>query len=116
VGWILGACALAVALATSAPAEAPTPELDERRSRIFGQICARCHVRAGLGAPVVGNAADQAELRAKGLEELVANTVTGIGDMPALGTCSFCTEDDLRQLVAFMANLPAAPGPDEATR
>jgi cytochrome c5 len=37
---------------------------------------------------------------------MLANTVAGVRGMPPLGTCGFCTEDDLRRLIAFMA--PAA--------
>jgi cytochrome c5 len=29
--------------------------------------------------------------------------------MPPLGTCGFCTEDDLRRLIDFMAPPEAAP-------
>jgi cytochrome c5 len=37
---------------------------------------------------------------------LLASTVAGVGGMPPLGTCGLCSEDDLRELIAYMALLP----------
>lgn len=80
--------------------------LQPRQAQLFQQACAQCHLRPGLGAPVVGDAAAWETRKALGLEALVANTVRGVGDMPPLGTCGGCDENDLRRLVAFLAGLP----------
>jgi cytochrome c5 len=56
--------------------------------------------------PLVGDAAAWEGRRAQGFETLLANTVNGVRDMPPLGTCGACSEDDLRRLVAFVAGLP----------
>lgn len=90
---------------TSVSAAEEQPVLSERQSKAFGQICARCHVRPGIGVPILGDTAEWEKRGAKGLEALVANTITGIGGMPPLGTCGFCSEDDFRHLAAFMARL-----------
>lgn len=91
------------------PADAGELALDDRQTRVFATICARCHVRPGIGAPVVGDEAEWAQRRAKGADVLLANTIVGFRDMPPLGTCSFCDEDDLRRLVALLAGLPSPP-------
>lgn len=102
------------ALAWPASRAAADP-LSEREAWIFSRTCAHCHARPGLGVPVVGDDAAWAPRREKGLEALVENVVLGIGDMPPLGTCGFCTERDLRSIVVFLARLSDAPeaGPAE---
>jgi cytochrome c5 len=97
---VAGAMTLALA------ATAQGPALGEREKRLFQQACAHCHLKPGLGVPLVGDDAGWAERRAQGFEALLANTVRGVRDMPPLGTCGACTEDELRRLVAFVAGLP----------
>lgn len=102
---------LAAALVCAAgPAIAEPPALGERQQRLFQQACAHCHLHQGLGVPVVGDEAAWEERRARGFESLLTNTVNGVRNMPPLGTCAACTEDDLRRLVAFLAGLPLPPG------
>ncbi|MEN8162465.1 MAG: c-type cytochrome [Myxococcota bacterium] len=113
----LGSTLLAAAVATAAWLGAPASlaeksMLGEREARLFQQACAHCHLQPGLGAPVLGDDAAWEERRAQGVETLLANTVRGVRDMPPLGTCGGCTEDDLRRLVAFLAGLP--PPTEEA--
>jgi cytochrome c5 len=100
----IGLAACAAIMASVAVADEPV--LQERQQRLFQQACAHCHLRPGLGVPVVGDAAAWEERRAQGFETLLANTVRGVRDMPPLGTCGACSEEDLRRLVAFVAGLP----------
>ena len=90
-------------LVTSLSAAEELPILDKRQGAAFAQSCGRCHVRPGIGVPILGDADEWELRRRKGFEALVANTVTGIGEMPPLGTCGSCSEDDFRRLVAFIA-------------
>ena len=85
--------------------DAATP-LDERQARLFGEICATCHVQPGTGAPIAGQPDDWAEARARGLEQMLARTVNGYLGMPPLGTCGSCSEDDFRGLIRFMSGTP----------
>ena len=110
------ATAVLLAALLFVPAAGPSakePLIGTRQSLVFQQTCAHCHVRPGIGAPVLGDEDEWASRRAKGFETLVTHTVEGMGGMPPLGTCSFCTEDDLRRLVAFIAGFGALP---EGTR
>ena len=104
---------LVVALAAATLGAATEPLIGERQARIFQQACAHCHVRPGIGVPVLGDVPEWAARREKGFDTLVAHTVDGFAGMPPLGTCSFCTEDDVRRLVAFIAGYPALPGAGE---
>jgi len=88
---------------------AEPPALDARQTEVMGVVCARCHARPGIGAPLLGKPSDWVELREQGLDTLTAHTVSGFGGMPALGTCSYCSEDDLRTMVAWMAGLELPP-------
>jgi len=90
--------------------------LSERETYVLGALCGRCHVRPGIDVPLVGDAAEWDVRRRQGLDALVEHTVLGVRGMPPLGTCGFCTEDELRRLAAFMAGLPlpnppAVPAP-----
>ena len=98
--------ALVVWLGSPAP-EAEEAPLGARQAEIFQLVCAQCHVRPGIGVPQVGDAAAWRERAAQGEERLLANTITGLRGMPPLGTCSFCTEEDLRLLIRFLTQEPA---------
>jgi cytochrome c5 len=88
-------------------------ELTPRESHAYTQICAYCHARAETSAPVMGDAAEWQRRAAEtegGFEGLVRNTIVGIGNMPPLGTCGYCTETEIRNLVATMSVLaPLVP-------
>lgn len=96
-----------VVVASSGWGEVSFPNtLTDREVRIFQRICAECHAWPGIGVPVVGDEAEWKARRARGLDQLLSHTVDGWQGMPPLGTCSFCTEAELRHLVAFMAGIP----------
>lgn len=84
--------------------------LSPSETRVLQQVCGACHARPGIGVPVMGDEAAWTPLREKGLERLLRNSVEGFGGMPPLGTCSWCSESELRRLVAWMAGLPV-PAP-----
>jgi len=103
-----------LAFATLAAAEDPL--IGERQALIFQQTCVHCHVRPGIGVPLLGDGDEWEARRARGFETLLTRTVEGFRGMPPLGTCSFCTEDDLRRLVAFMAGYARVPDGGTAAR
>ena len=99
-------------------ASAQAAELTSRESLAYTQICAYCHARAETGAPVMGDTAEwrrRAAITEDGFEGLVRNTIVGIGNMPPLGTCGYCTETEIRNLVATMSGLaPLVPSSSPA--
>lgn len=105
-GWMLAGLML-VGVSSSGWGEASVASaLTAREAQIFQQICAECHTQPGIGVPVVGDETEWQARRVKGLDKLLANSVDGSLGMPPLGTCSFCTEEELRNLVAFLAAIP----------
>ena len=103
---ILLLLALCVA-ACSAEREPAAPiALSDANARAYQSACASCHSRPGIGAPLTGVDADWRERREQGLDALLVHTVDGFRGMPPLGTCGLCSEDDLRELIRYMAGLP----------
>ncbi len=89
------------------PPRAAAP-LTARQAGYYQNICASCHADAQSGvAPQTGDIAAFAErMEGRGFESLVANTVNGMPFMPPLGSCSACSEADLRALVAYISGVP----------
>lgn len=71
--------------------------------KTYGRYCFSCHAAGVAGSPKLGSAEDWAPRTAKGLDMLVASTIKGIAPgMPARGLCSNCSDDELRNAVAWM--------------
>lgn len=69
----------------------------------YGRFCFSCHAAGVAGAPKLGAVEDWAPRIAKGLDMLVASSIEGIPPgMPAKGLCMSCSEDDLRNTIAWM--------------
>lgn len=80
-----------------AVADGPTGE------ETYNKLCLSCHASGLSGAPKIGSAEDWAPRKAKGLDALVASTITGVPPaMPARGLCFDCSDDQLRATVAWM--------------
>ena len=94
-------CAKAVAVA------APVASAGRSADDIITKHCAACHVSGLLGAPIVGETADwQARADAKGgLDGILATAISGINAMPAKGTCSDCSDDELMSATKTMSGL-----------
>jgi cytochrome c5 len=103
----IGAAGIAVATLFGLASEAEESPLGARQAAIFRLSCAHCHARPGLGVPQVGDADAWRARAAQGEDTLLANTIVGLGGMPPLGTCSFCSEDDLRILIRFLTGAAA---------
>ena len=80
-----------------AVADGPTGE------ETYNKLCLSCHATGLSGAPKLGDAEDWAPRKAKGLDALVASTIAGVPPaMPARGLCFDCTDEQLRDTVAWM--------------
>ncbi len=73
---------------------------------VFQAACANCHSGGVSGffsrAPAVGRKSDWATLTPKGIDGLTATTIAGIGRMAARGSCTTCSDAEIRAAVAFM--------------
>lgn len=84
-----------------AVAEAPAAAAPRAAEAIYAQFCAVCHEGGVGGAPRM--VADAWEDRiAKGMDELYASTINGLGAMPPGGTCFDCSQEELKKTVDWM--------------
>jgi cytochrome c5 len=96
---------LLIAVAIAMGAKAQAAELSARESYTLGQICAYCHARSETTSPVMGDREEWQRRAVNGFEGLVTNTIVGVGNMPPLGTCGYCTEAEIRNIVAAMTGI-----------
>ena len=68
--------------------------------------CFACHSTGAAGAPKVGpgNADAWTARLEKGMDQVVANAIAGINNMPPKGLCFTCNDDDIKQLVEYMVD------------
>ncbi|OCR25524.1 cytochrome C [Pseudomonas syringae] len=74
---------------------------------VIAKHCNACHGTGLLNSPKIGDAAAWGT-RAKeqgGLDGLLAKAITGIGAMPAKGTCADCSDAELKGAIEKMSGL-----------
>jgi cytochrome c5 len=71
---------------------------------LYNTKCMACHGTGAAGAPMKGNKGHWAPRIEKGLDQLVANAISGINAMPPKGTCMDCSEEEIRATVEYMVN------------
>ncbi len=96
--------AVCVVLGFSALANA---DMTARQTQLLVQNCVQCHSSPHIGAPLMGDMQVWSELAKKGEDALLHSVIFGLKEMPPLGKCSACSEEDFRAMVRLMANLPA---------
>lgn len=64
--------------------------------------CATCHDIGLIGAPSLGDSAAWAERLDKGIDELYASSINGIGAMPPKGGNVSLDDDEVRAIVDYM--------------
>lgn len=70
---------------------------------VYKQYCAVCHQGGLAGAPKFQDKADwKPRLANKNLDQLTASAIKGINAMPARGTCGDCTDEQIKEAVAYM--------------
>jgi cytochrome c5 len=85
-----------------AAATVTAEQLSAERMAQWSRNCALCHIRGEGGAPVLGDREAWAQRRGKGEAVLLENTIAGLNNMPPLGYCMDCEEDDFLALIRFM--------------
>ncbi len=70
----------------------------------YKETCSMCHQDGNLGAPKFGNKAAWANRINKGIDALLASAISGKGAMPPRGTCSWCSDTDLRAAIEYMTS------------
>ncbi|WP_417504350.1 c-type cytochrome [Marinomonas gallaica] len=71
---------------------------------IYNQFCTACHSVGVAGAPKFGNAGDWAPRVAKGFDSMMTNAINGINAMPPRGTCTTCSDDEIKGAIEYMVD------------
>lgn len=83
--------------------EAAAPTGPRSGEKVYNTYCVACHATGAAGAPIKGDAAAWAPRIAKGNETLYKHAIEGFNTvMPARGTCSDCSDDELIATVDFL--------------
>ncbi|MEN9465907.1 MAG: hypothetical protein RL217_2088 [Pseudomonadota bacterium] len=75
---------------------------DPYTEELYGLYCKSCHGVKGSGAPQAFSKDWNSYLKL-GMETLVHNAINGIRNMPAMGTCTECGPDELKDLISYMS-------------
>lgn len=75
----------------------------QRVATLWAQHCALCHVDGTGGAPRLGNVTDWQPRVARGKDVLLRHTLEGFNNMPPLGYCMSCEQEDFEALIQLMA-------------
>ena len=87
---------LALGAASSAVAERSGEE-------IYNNYCTACHQTGAAGAPKLDATSEwQSRLDEKGREKLYQNSINGFNAMPPKGTCSDCSDAEMKIAVDYM--------------
>ncbi len=80
----------------------PKPAGPRSGEDIYNTYCSACHNAGIAGAPKMGDVAAWSDRMTEGLEHIYAEAINGVGAMPAMGTCSDCSEDDIKKTVDYI--------------
>jgi cytochrome c5 len=86
----------------SAEVDAQAVAAPRAAADIYGGICAACHDTGAAGAPRKGDEAEWNRRFGQGFDTLLSHAINGIGAMPARGGDPSLSDDDMRQVVAYM--------------
>lgn len=91
--------------AAKPPTGDQTPEATSASAvgeRIFGTVCKTCHITGVAGAPKLGDKTAWKPRIAKGIDALLLSVKNGLNAMPPKGTCSNCSDEQLRLTIDYM--------------
>lgn len=76
---------------------------DERSGKqVYSSNCTACHDTGAAGAPKIGDAESWSDRLDKGKETLYKHSINGFRAMPPMGTCSDCSEQEIKNAVDYM--------------
>ncbi|WP_423187826.1 c-type cytochrome [Alishewanella sp. d11] len=92
-----------VYLAGAAPAVAAQAAGPRTGEQVYQTACFACHGTGALDAPKPQSADWQPRI-AQGFDVMLKHSIEGIRNMPAMGTCSTCSEDEIAAAIRFMTD------------
>ncbi|MGL4349135.1 MAG: c-type cytochrome [Plesiomonas shigelloides] len=94
----VGGVYLADAAATAKPSGPRTGE------QVYNGACIACHGSGALGAPKFRDAAQWAPRLKQGIDTLQKHAIAGLNQMPARGTCTDCSDDEIKAALEYMTS------------
>lgn len=84
--------------------------------KIYESSCASCHSTGALNAPKINQTPKWRRIERKGFNEVVGNTLVGVGSMPAKGGKADLSDMQVAQAVHYLmiTSLARIPEPTEA--
>ena len=72
--------------------------------QIYDTFCFACHATGVTEAPLFGSLEQWQRRIDKGMDTLVATSLTGLNLMPPMGICMSCTEDEMRDAIQYIVD------------
>lgn len=69
---------------------------------IYSSKCTACHGTGVLGAPKFGTNEMALRLEEKGMDTLLTHALNGFNAMPAKGTCTDCSDEEIQAAIEYM--------------
>ena len=79
-----------------------TPAEPRSGESIYNKYCVACHGTGVLDAPKKGDADAWEPRVAQGQDTLIKHAIEGFNSMPAKGSCSNCSDDEIASTVKFL--------------
>ncbi|GGW66801.1 c-type cytochrome [Alishewanella tabrizica] len=92
-----------VYLAGAAPVAAAAASGPRSGEQVYQQACFACHGTGALDAPKPQSAEWKPRLE-QGFDLLLQHSIDGIRNMPARGTCTTCSDDEIAAAIRFMTD------------
>ncbi|MCK5111392.1 MAG: cytochrome c5 family protein [Arcobacteraceae bacterium] len=85
------------------------PEIEDKTiskgEKMYNESCKLCHATDNMGAPAVGDVDAWVEVREKGFDKILYNSINGVGGMPAKGGNEDLLPSDVKLIVEYMIDL-----------
>ncbi len=97
------AAVAAAAAPTASGAQTAAADSDPGAA-VYNRFCQACHASGAAGAPLIGNKDAWQPRIDQGMDALMNTALNGKGAMPPRGTCTDCSDDDLRAAIEYMVS------------
>ena len=85
-----------------APVRAAADTGPRSGEQVYQTACFACHGTGALDAPKPGDASAWQARIDQGFDVMLRHSIDGFGNMPAMGTCMNCSEDEIAEAIRFM--------------
>ena len=83
---------------------------DADGKHLYKQVCAQCHDKGILNAPILGDISSWKSIINKNIDVLVKNAIQGNHKKPAMSGCRACTTEDIKAAVKYMVQTSKSKG------